>query len=96
MPNVLRSNELKKIGRGWMISGKDKRSSLRLIRPNLMNGRRGSNSERLRSLMLNRQRTNTTKPTMSISVMWLSLNLVSMIRTWRQGRLVKIGIRASM
>ena len=96
MPNELRSNEWRRIGRGWMTAGKDKRSSLRLIRRSWKNGRRRNNSERLRSLMLNRQRTNTTKPTMSISVMWLNLSLVSMIRTWQQGRLVKIGIRASM
>ena len=95
MPNVLRSREWRRIGRGRMTVGKDKRNSLRLIRPSLKNGRRRSNSERLRSLMLNRQRTNTTKPTMSISVMWLSLSLVSMTRTWQQDKLVMIGIRAS-
>ena len=96
MPNVRIRIERRSKGKKRINAEKDKRSSLRLISRSSKNGRRRSNSERLRSLMLNRQRMNTTKPTMSISVMWLSLSLVSMIRTWQQGRLVKIGIRASM
>ena len=46
--------------------------------------------------MLNRQGSNTTSVSMSISVMWLSLSLVSMIRIWQQDKLVMIGIRVSM
>jgi len=95
MPNVLRSREWRRIGRGWMTAGKDKRSSLRLIRLSLKNGRK---RERLSLLILDtelKEGTPTTPVSMSKSVMWLSLSLVSMIRIWQRDKLVMIGIRAS-
>ena len=69
---------------------------MRLISRSSKNGRRRNNSESSSGLSPGIVGTNTTKPSMSISVMWLSLSLVSMTRTWQQDRLVKIGIRASM
>ena len=62
----------------------------------MKNGRRRNNSGSSSGLSPGIVGTNTTPGSMSISVMWLSLSLVSMIRIWQQDKLVMIGIRASM